>query len=73
MNCQNRAHYPPGEHALCAGEFHRCDGGPPGEAASYDTRLHVATETACERFSALLGNVNGRVDWYLGKNAAEPS
>jgi len=45
--CQNPHHYPDGEHALCADEFHRCDGGPPGEAARYNPHLHVPDATPC--------------------------
>ena len=36
-------------------------------------RYNARSITDKERFTSLLGQIDGRVDWYLGKNAGEPS
>lgn len=36
-------------------------------------RYNARTITDKERFTSLLGQVDGRLDWYVGKNAGEPS
>ena len=42
----------------------------------YAFRHNMRHITDAERFSALLGQISGRLDWYVGKNASsaqEPS
>ena len=56
------------------GTYHHVDEGYLNQyvqeyAFRHNTR-HITDE---QRFNALLENVSGRLDWYVGKNAGEPS
>jgi hypothetical protein len=44
-----------------------------GYVDEFAFRHNTRRITDHERFSSLLKNVSGRLDWYLGENAKEPS
>lgn len=52
------------------GTYHHVDAGYlPQYVAEYEFRHNTRDITDAERFSALLGQVSGRLDWYVGKQA----
>ena len=57
------------------GTYHHVDAGYLAQyVAEYEFRHNTRHINDEERFNALLSNVGGRLDWYLGQNAkpAEP-
>jgi transposase-like protein len=56
------------------GTYHHVDAGYLAQyVAEYEFRHNTRHITDAQRFSAFLENVSGRLDWYVGKNAGEPS
>ncbi len=56
------------------GTYHHVDAGYLAQyVAEYEFRHNTRHITDAQRFSALLQNVSGRLDWYVGMNAGEPS
>jgi len=56
------------------GTYHHVDAGYLNQyVQEYAFRHNTRHITDAERFNALLENVSGRLDWYVGKNAGEPS
>ncbi len=53
------------------GTYHHVDAGYLAQyVAEYEFRHNTRHITDAERFSALMGQIEGRVDWYVGKQAS---
>lgn len=53
------------------GTFHHVDAGYLNQYVNeFQFRHNTRKQKDAERFMGLLGNVEGRVDWYVGKNGA---
>lgn len=55
------------------GTYHHVDAGYLNQyVAEYEFRHNTRHITDAERFNALLGQISGRLDWYVGKQVSEP-
>lgn len=53
--------------------YHHVDAGYLNQyVAEYEFRHNTRHISDAERFNALLGQISGRLDWYVGKQASEP-